>query len=138
MSHPDLDQETLLFKEPSEDSSVRAAGSFFFFFLFLSCWLPSNAATEETKRRSDLNHARELVLSSCRWRCRIYSYPLGLTFCTQLQGQNLDSHLRLLAKDKVWLFFPGLHGPTRQTELVCRVPKGRGWRACIQSNLLLH
>lgn len=48
-------------------------------FLFLSCWLPSNAAAEETKRRSGLNHAREPVLSSCRWRCRIHSYPPGLT-----------------------------------------------------------
>lgn len=50
--YPHTDHKTLLFKEPSEDSTGRAACIFFYFY-FLSYSLPSNAANgtaEETKR----------------------------------------------------------------------------------------
>ena len=95
----------LLFKEPSEDSTVTVGSFFFFFFFFfLSCWLPSNAANvtaEETKRRSDLNHVMDLIVSSCRLRCQMCLYWPALTFGTSAGTRTLIPTLGF-GRDQLW------------------------------------
>lgn len=77
----------------------------------------------------------DLVFSSCRLRCQMYIHPPSHIFGTSV-GTEPRFLPWALAEASSGLSAGGLPGPTRQTELVCRVPEGV--RVRFQNNLLLH